>query len=255
MAAGRTALVTGGGRGIGRACVLALARAGFAVAPAARTRDETERVAEEARALGVRALAVDLDVGDVAGVERAVGAIANGLGPVDVVVNNAGIAQSAPFVRTDPELWERHMRVNVTGPYLVTRAVLPGMLARGWGRVVNVASLAGLYGAPYVTAYVASKHALVGMTRALAMEVGGKGITVNAICPGYVASDMTWASARNIVAKTGKSYEEAVAVLAGMNPGGRLVEPEEIADVLLQLMTDNATNGEAIVMDGGPKRE
>lgn len=255
MAAGRTALVTGGGRGIGRACVLALARAGFAVAPAARTRGETERVAEEARALGVRALAVDLDVGDVAGVERAVGAIANGLGPVDVVVNNAGIAQSAPFVRTDPELWERHMRVNVTGPYLVTRAVLPGMLARGWGRVVNVASLAGLYGAPYVTAYVASKHALVGMTRALAMEVGGKGITVNAICPGYVASDMTWASARNIVAKTGKSYEEAVAVLAGMNPGGRLVEPEEIADVLLQLMTDNATNGEAIVMDGGPKRE
>jgi NAD(P)-dependent dehydrogenase (short-subunit alcohol dehydrogenase family) len=246
----RTALVTGGGRGIGRACVLGLARAGIAVAPAARTREETERVADEARALGARALAVTLDVGDAASVDRAVRAVTDALGPVDVLVNNAGIAQSAPFARTDPELWERHMRVNVTGPYLVTRAVLPGMLARGWGRVVNVASLAGLYGAPYVTAYVASKHALVGMTRALAMEVSGKGVTVNALCPGYVASDMTWASARNIVAKTGESYDDAVAVLARMNPGGRLIEPEEIADALLRLVGDDATNGDAIVMDG-----
>ena len=246
----RTALVTGGGRGIGRACVLALARAGVAVAPAARTRDETERVADEARVLGARALAVSVDVGDATSVERAVETVAESLGPIDVLVNNAGIAQSAPFVRTDPELWERHMRVNVTGPYLLTRAVLPGMLTRGWGRVVNVASLAGLYGAPYVTAYVASKHALVGMTRALAMEVGGKGVTVNAICPGYVATDMTWASARNIVAKTGKSYEDAVAALAQMNPGGRLIEPEEIANAVLRLFEDDATNGDAIVMDG-----
>ena len=248
----RVALVTGGGRGIGRACALALAKAGAIVAPAARTAAETERVAEECRAAGVRAHAVEIDVTNEASVVRAVRDVEARLGPVDILVNNAGIAQSAPFARTEPALWERHLRVNVTGPYLVTRAVLPGMLARGWGRVVNIASLAGLYGAPYVTAYVASKHALVGLTRALAMEVGGKGVTVNAICPGYVASDMTWASARNIVEKTGKSYDEAVEVLARMNPGGRLIEPDEIGAVVVRLVEDQATNGEAIPMDGGP---
>jgi NAD(P)-dependent dehydrogenase (short-subunit alcohol dehydrogenase family) len=246
----RVALVTGGGRGIGRACVLALARHGVAVAVTGRTREDIERVTDEARALGARALAVEIDVGDPASVSRATTAAADGLGPVDVVVNNAGIAQSVPFVRMEPELWDRHLRVNVTGPYLVTRAVLPGMLERRWGRVVNVASLAGLYGAPYVAAYTASKHALVGLTRALAMEVSGKGVTANAVCPGYVASDMTWASARNIVEKTGKSYDEAVAALARMNPGHRLIEPDEIADVVLRLLDDDDTNGDAIVLDG-----
>ena len=136
------------------------------------------------------------------------------LGPVDVVVNNAGVAESAPLARTERELWERHFRVNATGPYLVTRAVLPGMLERGWGRVINVASLAGLYGSPYVTAYTASKHALVGFTRALATEVSGKGLTVNALCPGFAATDMVWRGAQNIVDKTGKSFEEAVQALA-----------------------------------------
>jgi NAD(P)-dependent dehydrogenase (short-subunit alcohol dehydrogenase family) len=230
--------------------VLALARHGVAVAVAARTRADTERVADEARALGARALAVEIDVGDPASVSRAATAAADGLGPIDIVVNNAGIAQSVPFLRMEPELWDRHLRVNATGPYLVTRAVLPGMLERRWGRVVNVASLAGLYGAPYVTAYTASKHALVGLTRALAMEVSGKGVTVNAVCPGYVASDMTWTSARNIVEKTGKTYEEAVAALAHMNPGRRLIEPEEIGVIILRLLEDDATNGDAIVMDG-----
>jgi NAD(P)-dependent dehydrogenase (short-subunit alcohol dehydrogenase family) len=247
----RVALVTGGGRGIGRACALALARAGVAVGVGGRTQSDVERVAGEARALDVRALAVSLDVTDPASVERAIRAVADGLGAVDIVVNNAGIAQSATLPRTDLELWNRHLSVNVTGPYLVTRAALDGMLARRWGRVINIASIIGLYGAPYVTAYAASKHALVGFTRALAAEVAGKGVTVNAVCPGYVAdTDMTRTSAANIVQKTGKSTDDALAALARLNPGGRLVTPDEVADVVTRLIDDENTNGEAIVLDG-----
>jgi 3-hydroxybutyrate dehydrogenase len=124
------------------------------------------------------------------------------------------------------------------------------MLERRWGRVINIASLAGLYGAPYVTAYTASKHALVGLTRALAAEVAGKGVTVNAICPGYAATDLVWNSARNIATRTGKTFEESVAALARINPGGRLVEPAEVAAVVAKLLLDDATNGETIVLDG-----
>ena len=249
----RVALVTGGGRGIGRAIAEALAAEGLAVAVAARTVREVEETAAAIRQPGIRALALELDVTEPDAIARAVADVTKSLGAVDVLVNNAGMAEAAPLARTELALWQRHLSVNVTGPFLLTRQVLPGMLERGWGRVINIASLAGLMGAPYVSAYTASKHALVGLTRALAAEVGAKGVTVNAICPGYVATDMVWNGARNIVAKTGRSFDEAVAAMAKTNPGGRLIEPMEVAAAAVRCVRDGAINGETVVLDGtGP---
>jgi NAD(P)-dependent dehydrogenase (short-subunit alcohol dehydrogenase family) len=247
---GRVVVVTGGGRGIGRAVALRLARAGMGVAVGARTWAEIEGVEAEIRAAGGLAKAVPLDVADPDSVDAAVAQTVSALGPIDVLVNNAGIAESAPFAVTIPAMWERHLRINVTGPYLMTRAILPGMLERGWGRVVNVASMAGLAGAPYVSAYTASKHALVGLTRALAAEVTGKGVTVNAVCPGFAATDIVWNGARNIAARTGREFEDAVAAMARLNPGGRLIDPDEVADAVFALIEDEIRNGETVVLDG-----
>jgi 3-hydroxybutyrate dehydrogenase len=249
----RVALVTGGGRGIGRAIALAFAREGAHVAVSARTAVELDAVADEIRGLGRKALAVTCDVAERAEVEDAVRQVTGALGPVAILVNNAGIARSAKLLDTDDALWERHLRVNLTGAFLMTRAVLPGMLAAGWGRIVNIASSAGRQGYPYVAAYTASKHGLLGLTRALAAEVAPTGVTVNAICPGYAATDLTWASARNIQERTGRGFDEAVRSLAAFSPQKRLIEPDEVAALATYLASEDArgVTGQAWNVDGG----
>jgi 3-hydroxybutyrate dehydrogenase len=251
--AGRVALVTGGGRGIGRAIALALAGEGADVAVLGRSAAALEAAAGEVRALGRRAVAVPCDIAERPAVDDAVRRVAEALGPVQVLVNNAGIAVSAKVLDTDDALWERHLRVNLTGAFFASRAVLPGMLAAGWGRIINVASTAARHGYPYVAAYVASKHGLLGLTRALAMEVVTSGITVNAICPGYVASELTWESARRIQARTGRGFEDAVRSLAAFSPQQRLVEPEEVAALAVLLASDAArgVTAQAWHVDGG----
>jgi len=250
---GRTAVVTGGGRGIGEAVARRLAGAGAPVLVAARTRAEVESVAASIRDEGGQAWAAECDVTDEASVEALAAEARTQLGRVDILVNNAGAAGSAPLVRTTREEWDRLLAVNATGAFLCTRAFLPEMLEGEWGRVVNVASVAGLHGARYIAAYAASKHALIGLTRAAAAEVAGKGVTVNAVCPGYVDTAMTDESVARIVEKTGRTEEEARAAIVGSTPLGRLITPDEVADAVVYLCGDAAggVNGQALVLDGG----
>ena len=162
------------------------------------------------------------------------------LGPIDVLVNNAGVSESAPFATMDDEIWERTLAVNLTGTYHCMRAVIPGMLARRRGRIINIASTAARVGYPYTAAYVASKHGVLGLTRAVALEAHGKGVTVNAICPGWIDTDMTGRAIERIVAKTGRTPEEARAVIEQMNPSGRLIHPDEVAAVAAYLASADA---------------
>ena len=250
---GEVAWITGASRGIGRACAETLARAGAKVALSARKANELEAIAAAIREEGGEALAVPLDVGDRPAIEAAAERIADALGPISVVVNNAGLAKSAPFHQTSFEDLERLMVVNDVGPFWVIRAALPGMLERRHGRIVNIASTAGRTGHRYTAAYTASKHALVGLTRALAVEVAGRGITANAVCPGWTETDLLEEALENIGRTTGRPRDEAADALARMNPMRRLMKPEEIARAVLFLADPAAggITGQLLGVDGG----
>jgi len=253
---GRVALVTGGGRGIGVAIARRLALEGVAIVVAARTGAEIDAVAAELLATGTKAAAFTCDVTDPAQVRELADHATAQFGAVDILINNAGVADSAPLHRVTLDDWNRLLAVNATGPFLVTQALLPGMLASGWGRIVNIASVAGLTGAKYTTAYTASKHALIGLTRATAAEVADRGVTVNAVCPGYVDTPMTDQSVARIVAKTKKDPEVVREALRSRSPQRRLIEPHEVAHVVVGLCDERAggINGQAIVIDGGATR-
>jgi NAD(P)-dependent dehydrogenase (short-subunit alcohol dehydrogenase family) len=247
--AGRHALVTGGGRGIGAAIATVLRTAGAKVTLLGRNQ---ARLQDTVATLPM-ARAIRCDVTDEAAVGAAFAEARQTFGPVTILVNNAGAAESAPLARTSLELFRRMLEVNLVGTFLCSRAALPDMLETGCGRIVNVASVAGLKGAAYVSAYCAAKHGVIGLTRALALETARKGITVNAVCPSYTDTDMARGAIATIVEKTGRSAEQAEAELVGKNPQARLIRPEEVAATVLWLCAPEtgAITGQAIALAGG----
>lgn len=247
---GRVAIVTGGGRGIGRAVALALAHAGATVAVLGRNRLNLDQVRDEVVAAGGAAWAEACDVADVDEVHTAFARIRDRLGPAAILVNNAGVTASVKFAETDNATWERIMRVNATGPFFCCREVVPDMIAAGDGRIINIASVGALNGIPYSAAYSASKHALLGLTRSLALELAHSNITVNAVCPGWVETDMLHDAIHTITAKTGRTDDEVRAGMLSMSDQQRMITPDEVASVVLRLAGPGGTNttGEAIVV-------
>lgn len=246
----RHALVTGGGSGIGAAIAVALVKEGMHVTIIGRRPEVLQSLVAQ---YPQQMQGMVADVADAHAVAQAFAQAKVKFGPIQILVNNAGQAQSSPFGKTDAALWEQMLSVNLTGTFHCTQAALPDMLAAKWGRIVNVASTAGLAGYAYVAAYCAAKHGVVGLTRALALEYARKGITVNAVCPGYTETDILHESIANVMAKTGRTEDEARASFAAGNPQGRLVQPDEVADAVRWLCGDAAASvtGQSIAVSGG----
>jgi len=247
---GRHVVVTGAARGIGAAIARSLAAEGARLSLMGRRREPLQQLADTLP--GEHAVVV-ADVADADSVNAAFAQARAALGPVAILVNNAGQAESAPFHKTTLQLWQQMIGVNLTGSFLCAHAALPDMLQAKWGRIINIASTAGQKGYPYVSAYVAAKHGVVGLTRSLALEVAKKGVTVNAVCPGYTETDILRESIANVVAKTGRSEAEAMAEFAAGNPQQRIVQPEEVADAVRWLCGEAAgsINGQSISVSGG----
>lgn len=237
MIAGKHAVVTGGGTGIGLAIARALESEGAKVSIISRSAPDT----------GDGFFRANADVSDEASFAAAMAICRRENGPVAILVNNSGIAESAPLKRTTKAVWDRIIGINLTGTYLGCRLAIDDMLAAKWGRIINLASIAGLYGAPYISAYAASKHGVIGLTRSLAAELAESGVTVNAVCPGYTQTGMMDQAIENIVRRTGLTAEEARAQLARSNPGGRLVTAQEVAQAVIDLIWSGANGRETVL--------
>jgi NAD(P)-dependent dehydrogenase (short-subunit alcohol dehydrogenase family) len=244
----RCCLVTGAGRGIGAAVARRLSAAGHRVALTARSADELEALARE---LPGPSLAVPADVTAPDAVERVFAQVESAWGPVEVLVLNAGAGTSAPLHRTTDADWQRALDLNLTAPFRLLRRAVPAMVEQGYGRVVAVASMAAKRGDPYISAYTASKHGLLGLVRSAAAELATTGVTVNAVCPGYVDTPMTDGTVASISALTGRSTEQAREALARKQPIGRLITPDEVADAVLLCVASGAITGQGINVDGG----
>ena len=244
--AGQHAIVTGGGSGIGAAIVESLSTAGANVTLIGRSADKLQQVADSQNA--------QFQVADVTERDQVAAAFAAACeqnGPIRILVNNAGAAEAAAFAKMDDALWDRLIAVNLTGVFNCTRAAISGMVESGSGRVINIASTAGLKGYAYVSAYCAAKHGVIGLTRALALEYAKKGVTVNAVCPGYTNTEIVAASIEKIVAATGRTHDEALAELVKVNPQQRLIEPEEVAATVMWICDQESITGQAIAVAGG----